>query len=29
LGLPDDFPSNCFLITPPGNGNLGRGYKDL
>jgi hypothetical protein len=29
LGIPDDFPPNCFPITPPGNGNIGSGYRDL
>ncbi len=29
LGIPDDFPTNCFPITPPGNGNIGSGYRDL
>ncbi len=29
LGIPDDFPPNCFPITTPGNGNIGSGYRDL
>jgi hypothetical protein len=29
LGIPDEFPSNCFPITPPRNGNIGNGYRDL
>ncbi len=29
MGIPDEFPSNCFPITPPKNGNIGNGYRDL
>ena len=29
LGIPDEFPPNCFPITPPRNGNIGNGYRDL
>jgi hypothetical protein len=29
LGTPDEFPPNCFPITPPRNGNIGNGYRDL
>jgi hypothetical protein len=29
LGIPDEFPTNCFPITPPTNGNIGNGYRDL
>ncbi len=29
LGLPDDFPPNCFPVTPPSNENLGSGSRDL
>ncbi len=29
LGIPDEFPPNCFPITPPRNGNIGNGHKDL
>ncbi len=29
LGLPDDFLPNFFPMTPPGNGTVGRGYRDL
>jgi hypothetical protein len=29
LGIPDEFPPNCFPITPPRNGNKGNGYRDL
>jgi hypothetical protein len=29
LGLADDFPSNNFPITPPRNGNVGRGSRGL
>jgi hypothetical protein len=29
LGLADDFLPNFFSMTPPGNGTVGRGYKDL
>ena len=26
---PDEFSPNCFPITPPRNGNIGNGYRDL
>ncbi len=29
LWIPDNFPPNCFPITPPGNGNIGSGYRYL
>jgi hypothetical protein len=29
LGIPDEFPPNCFPIIPPRNGNIGNGYRDL
>ena len=29
LGLADDFLPNFFPMTPPGNGTVGRGYRDL
>jgi hypothetical protein len=29
LGIPDEFPPNCFPITPPRNGNTGNGYRVL
>jgi hypothetical protein len=29
LGILDEFPPNCFLITPSRNGNIGNGYRDL
>ena len=29
LGIPDEFPPNCFPITPPRNGNIGNGYRVL
>ncbi len=29
MGIPDEFPPNCFPITPPRNGNIGNGYRDL
>ncbi len=29
LGLPDDFPPNCFPVTPTANENLGSGSRDL
>ncbi len=29
LGIPDEFPPNCFPVTPPRNGNIGNGYRDL
>ncbi len=29
LGIPDEFLPNCFPITPPRNGNIGVGHKDL
>jgi hypothetical protein len=29
LGIPDEFPPNCFPINPPRNGNIGNGYRDL
>jgi hypothetical protein len=29
LGLADDFLLNLFPMTPPGNGTVGRGYRDL
>ena len=29
LGLPDEFSQKMFPITPPGNGNVGLGPKDL
>ena len=29
LGISDDFLPNCFPITPPRNGNIGNGYRDL
>jgi hypothetical protein len=29
LGIPDEFTPNCFPITPPRNGNIGNGYRDL
>ncbi len=29
MGIPDEFPPNCFPITPPRNGNIGNGHKDL
>ncbi len=29
LGIPDEFPPNCFPITPPRNGNIGNVYRDL
>jgi hypothetical protein len=29
LGLADDFPPNFFPITPPRNGNVGRGSRGL
>ncbi len=29
LRIPDEFPPNCFPITPPRNGNIGNGYTDL
>ena len=29
LGIPDEFSPNCFPITPPRNGNIGNGYRDL
>jgi hypothetical protein len=25
----DEFSPNCFPITPPRNGNIGNGYRDL
>ncbi len=27
--IPDEFSPNCFPITPPRNGNIGNGYRDL
>jgi hypothetical protein len=29
LRISDEFPPNCFPITPPRNGNIGNGYRDL
>ena len=29
LGLPDEFSQKIFPITPPGNGNVGLGPRDL
>ncbi len=29
LGLPDEFSQKMFTITPPGNGNVGLGPRDL
>ena len=29
LGLADDFLPNFFPMTPPGNGTVGRGYRDV
>ncbi len=29
LGLANDFPLNFFPITPPGNGSVARGPRDL
>jgi hypothetical protein len=29
LGLPDEFSQKMFPITPPGNGNVGLGPRDL
>ncbi len=29
LGLPDEFSTKMFTITPPGNGNVGLGPRDL
>ncbi len=29
MGITDEFPPNCFPITPPRNGNIGNGYRDL
>ncbi len=29
LGIPHEFPPNCFPITQPRNGNIGNGYRDL
>ncbi len=29
FGLPDEFSQKMFPITPPGNGNVGLGPKDL
>ncbi len=29
LGLPDEFSQKMFLITPPGNGNVEMGPRDL
>jgi hypothetical protein len=29
LGLPDEFSQKMFPITPPGNGNVGLGLRDL
>ncbi len=29
LGLADDFSQKIFPITPPGNGNVGMGPRDL
>ncbi len=29
FGIPDEFSPNCFPITPPRNGNIGNGYRDL
>jgi hypothetical protein len=29
LGLPDEFTQKMFPITPPGNGNVGLGPRDL
>ena len=29
LGLADDFFPNFFPMTPPDNGTVGRGYRDL
>jgi hypothetical protein len=29
LGIRVEFPPNCFPITPPRNGNIGNGHKDL
>jgi hypothetical protein len=29
FGIPDEFSPNCFPITPPRNGNIGNGHKDL
>ncbi len=28
-GLPDEFSQKMFSITPPGNGNVGLGSRDL
>ncbi len=28
-GLADDFSQNMFPITPPRNGNVGNGYREL
>jgi hypothetical protein len=29
MGIPNEFPPNCFPITPPRNRNIGSGYRDL
>jgi hypothetical protein len=29
FGIPDEFSPNCFPITPPRNGHIGNGHKDL
>ncbi len=29
MGLPDEFSQKMFPITPPGNGNVGLGPRDL
>ena len=29
LGLPDEFSQKMFTITPPGNGNVDLGPRDL
>ncbi len=29
MGIPDEFSQKMFPITPPGNGNVGQGPRDL
>jgi hypothetical protein len=29
LAIPDEFSQKMFPITPPRNGNVGNGYRDL